>query len=59
MVQAAEDACRAMGRRRFTELMLEDAVHRACGGILDELDVTTMKDYMKVRERARGCSCSS
>ncbi|XP_074657958.1 uncharacterized protein CXorf58-like isoform X2 [Tubulanus polymorphus] len=45
--QAARDACDLMGNRKFYELILQDAVHHEQFKITDEIDVTTMKDYMQ------------
>ena len=38
-----------MGNRQFYEQMLEDAMFQRQYKITDEIDVTTLKDYMQVR----------
>ena len=53
--QAAEDARRQMGNRRFYDQMLMDACHHHQLKVTDEVDVTTMKEYMQVRFTA--CVC--
>ena len=54
-LQAAEDARRQMGNRRFYDQMLMDACHHHQLKVTDEVDVTTMKEYMQVRFTA--CMC--
>ena len=54
-LQAAEDARRQMGNRRFYDQMLMDACHHHQLKVTDEVDVTTMKEYMQVRFTARVC----
>lgn len=44
---AAEDSLRLMGNRQFYEQMLEDAMFQRQYKITDEIDVTTLKDYMQ------------
>ena len=48
-LQAAEDSLQLMGNRKFYEQMLEDAMFQRQYKITDEIDVTTLKDYMQVR----------
>ena len=48
ITQAAEDSLRLMGNRQFYEQMLEDAMFQRQYKITDEVDVTTLKDYMQV-----------
>ena len=45
--EAAQDACRIMGKKQFLEQVLND-IEDAKKGCYDELDVFTLKDYMKV-----------
>ncbi|KAH3805326.1 uncharacterized protein CXorf58-like isoform X2 [Dreissena polymorpha] len=44
---AAEDALKLMGNRQFYEQMLQDAMFQRKYKITDEIDVTTLKDYMQ------------
>lgn len=44
---AAEDSLRLMGNRNFYEQMLQDAMFQRKYKITDEIDVTTLKDYMQ------------
>ena len=44
-----------MGNRRFYDQMLMDACHHHQLKVTDEVDVTTMKEYMQVRFTARVC----
>lgn len=44
---AAEDALKLMGNRNFYEQMLQDAMLQRRYKITDEVDVTTLKDYMQ------------
>lgn len=44
---AAEDSLRLMGNRNFYEQMLQDAMFQKRYKITDEVDVTTLKDYMQ------------
>lgn len=37
--------------------MIQDTVHHEQFGITDEIDVTTMKDYMQVRRTINPQSC--
>lgn len=46
--QAAEDARRQMGNRVFYDQMYRDACHHEVLGVTDEVDVSTMKEYMQV-----------
>ncbi len=46
--QAAEDARRQMGNRVFYDQMYRDVCHQQVLGVTDEVDVTTMKEYMQV-----------
>ena len=45
--EAAEDSRRQMGNRKFYDQMLVDACHHHQLGVTDEVDVTTMKEYMQ------------
>jgi hypothetical protein len=45
--EAAQDACKLMGKKQFLEQVLDD-IEQAKLGCFDELDVSTLKDYMKV-----------
>ena len=46
--EAAEDSRRQMGNRKFYDQMLVDACHHhQLGGVTDEVDITTMKEYMQ------------
>ncbi len=38
-----------MGNRKYCDQVLEDACQNQQLGITDEVDITTMKDYMQVR----------
>ena len=49
--QAAEDARRQMGNRVFYDQMFQDACHHDQLRVTDEMDVTTMKEYMQARPR--------
>jgi len=62
--EAAEDARRQMGNRKFYDQMLLDACHHHQMKVTDEVDVTTMKEYMQVRHTisdttltAQMCQC--
>lgn len=46
--QAAEDSLKLMGNRQFYDQMLQDAMFQKKYKITDEVDVTTLKDYMQV-----------
>lgn len=46
--EAARDACDLMGRRNFYDLIIKDLLHERSHGVSDEVDVTTLKDYMQV-----------
>ncbi|XP_071085227.1 uncharacterized protein CXorf58-like [Haliotis cracherodii] len=45
--EAAEDSLRLMGNRLFYEQMLQDSIFQQQYNISDEVDVTTLKDYMQ------------
>ncbi|CAD5116615.1 DgyrCDS5488 [Dimorphilus gyrociliatus] len=45
--EAARDACDLMGRRNFYDLIIKDLLHERSHGVSDEVDVTTLKDYMQ------------
>lgn len=47
-LQASEDSLRNMGNRKFYDQMLQDAMYNQQYKITDEIDVTTLKDYMQV-----------
>ncbi len=49
--EAAQDACKQMGKKQFLLQVLEDMELAASG--MDELDVCTLKDFMK----ASACLC--
>ncbi|KAK3598598.1 hypothetical protein CHS0354_039620 [Potamilus streckersoni] len=44
---AAEDSLKLMGNRKFYDQMLQDAMFQRQYKITDEVDVTTLKDYMQ------------
>lgn len=44
---AAEDSLKLMGNRQFYDQMLQDAMFQKKYKITDEIDVTTLKDYMQ------------
>lgn len=46
--KAAEEACDQMGKRKFLEIMVQDTMCQEKYKITDEMDVTTLKDYMQV-----------
>eukprot|EP00038_Savillea_parva_P001334 m.103227 g.103227 ORF g.103227 m.103227 type:complete len:282 (+) comp10473_c0_seq1:119-964(+) len=46
--EAAEDAMRVMGRQRFLELMEADELQHRVSGITDEIDVTSLRDFMQL-----------
>jgi hypothetical protein len=46
--EAAQDACRQMGKKQFLIQVLDD-IEQAKSGCFDELDVATLKDYVKVK----------
>lgn len=48
-LQAAADAKRQMGNKKFYDQMLEDACLHHQLKVTDEMDVVNMKDYMQVR----------
>ena len=39
---------RVMGRQRFLELMEADELQHRVSGITDEIDVTSLRDYMQL-----------
>ncbi|XP_043928232.1 putative uncharacterized protein CXorf58 homolog [Protopterus annectens] len=43
--EAASDACKLMGHRRFYDQLILDELHRQQIKIADEYDIATMKDY--------------
>ncbi|XP_070213227.1 uncharacterized protein CXorf58 homolog isoform X2 [Littorina saxatilis] len=45
--EAAEDSLRLMGNRHFYDQMLQDTIRQQQVAIVDEVDVTTLKDYMQ------------
>uniref|UniRef100_A0A8W8J029 Uncharacterized protein n=1 Tax=Magallana gigas TaxID=29159 RepID=A0A8W8J029_MAGGI len=45
--EASEDSLRHMGNRRFYDQMLQDAMYNQQYRVTDEIDVTTLKDYMQ------------
>ncbi|XP_062598361.1 uncharacterized protein CXorf58-like isoform X2 [Saccostrea cucullata] len=45
--EASEDSLRNMGNRKFYDQMLQDAMYNQQYKITDEIDVTTLKDYMQ------------
>uniref|UniRef100_A0A8D2IYF5 Uncharacterized protein n=1 Tax=Varanus komodoensis TaxID=61221 RepID=A0A8D2IYF5_VARKO len=45
--EAAADACKLMGYRKYYNQMLQDELQYKKYGIIDEMDVATIKDYMK------------
>ena len=49
-LQAAVDACRMMGHRKFYDQMIADTCQHERDKISGEVDVTTVKDYMQVRK---------
>ena len=49
LVQAAEDSRQQMGNRRFYDQMLSDVCRHQQQQVTDEIDITNMKEYMKVR----------
>nr|XP_002119481.1 putative uncharacterized protein CXorf58 [Ciona intestinalis]XP_026690704.1 putative uncharacterized protein CXorf58 [Ciona intestinalis] len=44
---AAQDACRLMGHRKFYDQLIVDACQYEKDKITDEMDITTVKDYMQ------------
>lgn len=45
--EAAVDAARQMGRRQYTEQMERDWAHHRAVGTTDEVDVTSLQEYMQ------------
>ena len=43
-----QSACSQMGARTFLNQLAVDTVHHRTHGFTDEIDVSTLKDYMKV-----------
>uniref|UniRef100_A0A8D0G4N6 Uncharacterized protein n=1 Tax=Sphenodon punctatus TaxID=8508 RepID=A0A8D0G4N6_SPHPU len=48
--EAAVDACKLMGHRKYYDQMIQDELQYQKHKITDEMDVATMKDYMQVRK---------
>lgn len=48
--QAAKDACDRMGHRKFYDQMIQDMIQHQKHRITDEVDITTLKDYMQVSQ---------
>ena len=48
LYKAASDACKEMGHRKFYDQMIADTCQYERDKITDEVDVTTVKDYMQV-----------
>lgn len=46
--KAAEEACDLMGKRKFLQIMVQDSMCYEKYKITDEMDVTTLRDYMQV-----------
>lgn len=46
--KAAEEACDLMGTRKFLQIMVQDTMCQERYKVTDEMDVTTLKDYMQV-----------
>lgn len=46
--QAASDACRQMGNRKYYEQMIKDLCQTQKDKITEEGDVTNLKEYMQV-----------
>ena len=46
-----------MGNRHFYDQMLQDTIRHQQAAIVDEVDVTTLKDYMQVTSRF-ACRCA-
>lgn len=46
--KAAEEACDLMGKRRFLQIMVQDNMCQERYKVTDEMDVTTLRDYMQV-----------
>lgn len=46
--KAAEEACDQMGKRKFLEIMVRDTMCQEKYKVTDQMDVTTLKDYMQV-----------
>ena len=47
-LQAARDACDLMGHRKFYDQIIQDTIQQETHKITDEIDITTLKDYMQV-----------
>ncbi|XP_054829460.1 uncharacterized protein CXorf58 homolog [Eublepharis macularius] len=45
--EAASDACRLMGHRKYYKQILQDELQYKRYGVTDEIDVATVKDYMQ------------
>ena len=50
ILKAARDACELMGHRKFYDQMIQDSMQQQTHEITSEVDVTTLKDYMKVSQ---------
>ena len=58
ILKAAQDACDLMGHRKFYDQVLEDIIHYDTYKITDQIDVTTLKDYMQVNLEKKIKTCS-
>jgi len=47
-MKAMQSACSQMGARTFLNQLSVDTIQHRTHGIADEIDVSTLKDYMKV-----------
>ena len=47
--QAMRSACRQMGSRTFLNQLAVDTIQHRTHGFTDEIDVSTLRDYMKVQ----------
>uniref|UniRef100_A0A2C9KG98 Uncharacterized protein n=1 Tax=Biomphalaria glabrata TaxID=6526 RepID=A0A2C9KG98_BIOGL len=45
--EASADALKQMGNRNFYNLMLQDTIRQQSHPVTDEVDITTLKDYMQ------------
>ena len=50
--QAVRSACSQMGARAFLDQLAVDTLQHRTHGVADEIDVCTLKDYMKVGRRS-------
>ncbi|XP_068686813.1 uncharacterized protein CXorf58-like [Montipora foliosa] len=53
--EAASDSLKLMGNRKFYDQLIADLCQREKDGITDEIDITTMKDYMKYLSHLDEC----